>query len=307
MGQSGAFGTNLDYYKAFYYVAKYHSISLAANSLELTQPSVSNTIRRLEEDLGCKLFVRTRNGMKLTGEGETLWTKIEPACELLLAGEEEVQALKSCDGGVLHIAAYEQGFLIYVMPALNAFRRDYPNVKVNLISRPIQTMPDMVKSGLADLAIIFSPVTEDVSLKYYLIHSFSEPFVAGMKFAHLKDRELTFRDLCALPKISYYAGTAKDYLRNAFEAKGLVYETALEVSSVSLMLRAIVDNYGIGNVLPQLVQRDLEDGNLFLLNMKEQLPARQAMAITRSTPSRVTEVFIKEYLTKFSRLSGQDN
>ena len=69
------------------------------------------------------------------------------------------------------------------------------------------------------------------------------------------------------------------------------------------MLRAIVDNYGIGNVLPHLVQRDLEDGNLFLLNMKEQLPARQALAITRSSPSRVTEVFIQEYLTKFSQFS----
>lgn len=306
MGQNGMFGTNLDYYKTFYYVAKYHSISLAANSLSLTQPSVSNTIKRLEEDLECKLFIRTRNGMKLTMEGEALWSKIELACELLLAGEEEVQALKSGDGGVLHIAAYEQGFLIYVMPALRAFRRDYPHVKVNLISRPIKQTTEMVKSGLADLAILFSPVIEDPALNYYLINSFSEPFVAGMEFAHLKDRELTLADLCDLPKISYYAGTAKDYLSNAFEAKGLVFDTALEVSSVSMMLRAIVDNYGIGNVVPQLVQREIDDGKVFLLNMKEQLPQRQALAITRTSPSKVAEIFIKDYLTKMPQYTDEN-
>ena len=53
---------NLEYYKVFYYVAKYKSITLAAEKLSLSQPAVSQSIRHLEEEVGTPLFVRTARG-----------------------------------------------------------------------------------------------------------------------------------------------------------------------------------------------------------------------------------------------------
>lgn len=62
---------SFDYYRVFYYVAKYKNITLASNALNYNQPNVTRTIKNLEGALGCTLFVRTNRGVTLTAEGES--------------------------------------------------------------------------------------------------------------------------------------------------------------------------------------------------------------------------------------------
>ena len=61
--------TSFDYYKVFYYAASSGSITLAAQKLFLSQPTVSRCIQNLEHDLGCTLFIRSKKGILLTPEG----------------------------------------------------------------------------------------------------------------------------------------------------------------------------------------------------------------------------------------------
>lgn len=65
-----------DYYRVFYYVAKYGSVSQAAKLLLNNQPNLTRTIKNLESELGCPLFSRSNRGMKLTPEGERLYAHI---------------------------------------------------------------------------------------------------------------------------------------------------------------------------------------------------------------------------------------
>ena len=67
---------NLEYYKVFYHVAKTGSLTLAAGELMISQPAVSQSIKQLETALGTKLFVRASRGMRLTGEGELLYSYV---------------------------------------------------------------------------------------------------------------------------------------------------------------------------------------------------------------------------------------
>ena len=69
--------TNLEYYKFFYYVGKLHSITLAAEELNVSQPAVSQAIRNLERELGTTLFMRTSRGVRLTAEGQTLYGYVQ--------------------------------------------------------------------------------------------------------------------------------------------------------------------------------------------------------------------------------------
>ena len=62
--------TSLDYYRVFYYVAKHRSFTRAAEVLTTSQPTVTRTVKNLENDLGCRLFERDRRGVVLTAEGE---------------------------------------------------------------------------------------------------------------------------------------------------------------------------------------------------------------------------------------------
>ena len=72
---------NYDYYRIFYYVAKYESVSRAAKFLYSNQPNVTRTIKNLETQLGCTLFSRSSRGMKLTPEGKKLYSHIKIAFE----------------------------------------------------------------------------------------------------------------------------------------------------------------------------------------------------------------------------------
>ena len=61
---------NFEYYKVFYYVSKYENLTKAASVLKTSQPAVTRTIHNLENILGCRLFTRSKSGMKLTPESD---------------------------------------------------------------------------------------------------------------------------------------------------------------------------------------------------------------------------------------------
>ena len=66
---------NLELYKVFLSVAKNESITKAANELMISQPGISKSIKNLESQLNCSLFVRTKSGVHLTNEGKMLYSK----------------------------------------------------------------------------------------------------------------------------------------------------------------------------------------------------------------------------------------
>ena len=83
---------NLEYYKVFYTIVKCGSISAAADHLFLSQPAVSQTIRRLEKELNVELFIRTPKGIRLTAEGELLFAHVSKGYEEIMLGERRHDA-----------------------------------------------------------------------------------------------------------------------------------------------------------------------------------------------------------------------
>ena len=81
---------NFEYYKIFYYVAKYSNFTRAANALGNSQPNITRAMNGLEQQLHCTLFVRTNRGVQLTPEGEKLYTHVSAAMSHLWAAEEEL-------------------------------------------------------------------------------------------------------------------------------------------------------------------------------------------------------------------------
>lgn len=92
-----------DYYRIFYYVAKYQSFTQAANVLNSNQPNLTKYINNLENQLSCKLFVRTNRGVTLTPEGEKLYAHVAVAYEQLKAAELELANDKNLESGAVTI------------------------------------------------------------------------------------------------------------------------------------------------------------------------------------------------------------
>ncbi len=81
--------SNFEYYRIFYYVAKYGNLTRAASALNTSQPAVTRTIHKLEDDLGCRLFIRSKMGMELTAEGQQFFEYVSAGCAQFFKGESE--------------------------------------------------------------------------------------------------------------------------------------------------------------------------------------------------------------------------
>ena len=98
---------NYEYYRIFYFAAKYKNITQAADILHNSQPNISRTIKLLEHDLGCRLFVRSNRGISLTPEGEQLYSHVKIAVEHLMSAEDEIKMLTKLHKGVVCVGASE--------------------------------------------------------------------------------------------------------------------------------------------------------------------------------------------------------
>ena len=121
-----------DYYRIFYYVAKYGSFTQAANMLLNNQPNITRAMKTLESELGCTLFVRTNKGVTLTPEGETLYAHISLAFEHIQTGEEEISANKGLQKGIVSIGATEISLRCFLLPILNDYRKKYPGIRIKI-------------------------------------------------------------------------------------------------------------------------------------------------------------------------------
>lgn len=302
MGADKLFQTNLDYYRTFYHVVKSGSISLAASRLALSQPTVTKAVQRLEENLKCRLLQRTHNGVALTTEGEVLWKQLEPACRMILDAERELRLFRKLDKGTINIASYESGLQIYVLPAVREFVKANPNIQVNLMTKKPEEMFSLLSSGLIDAALVFTPVALDDIFETQLIDEFEDSLIVGRDYAFLAQEEHSLEALAQYPFITYSSGQSlRAFLRQCFRQYGLDFEPKIEVGTQALMIQAICDGLGIGSVPHRAISKQLADGTLFRLRLKEAMPTRQVLAVTNRNcaPGRPAQVFLDEYLPRF--------
>ena len=88
---------NLEYYRVFCSVCECGGITAAAEALCISQPAVSQAVRQLETALGCRLFLRTSRGVKLTSEGELLLSYVRRGIDAIQDGETMLRRMKDLE------------------------------------------------------------------------------------------------------------------------------------------------------------------------------------------------------------------
>ena len=100
-----------DYYRIFYYAAKYKSFSKAAEILMSNQPNITHFMNNLENQLGCRLFIRSNRGVTLTREGEKLYKHVTIAYQHFQLAELELANDKSLQSGIITVGVSEIALL----------------------------------------------------------------------------------------------------------------------------------------------------------------------------------------------------
>ncbi len=291
--------TDLELYKIFYVTAKCGNITAAAEKLYLTQPSVTKYIQKLEEHLGCKLFLRSKRGVKLSSEGEMLMTRIEPAWQLIVSGERELGALQSMEVGTICIASTEMSFKSYVLPVMESFTERYPGVKIKFSNALNERMIGLLESGSIDIAILHEPFSVRDFMDIRVIEEMDEYAVCGDKFAELTRGKNSPALLSEYPFISMPEGSStKEYLSRYFADHGLEFKPDIELTTVELMIQAIERGLGIGILPKQMAERLIEQGRIHRIPVEQAFPKRKACLIVNSKlpPSIATRTFIAELL-----------
>ena len=121
-----------DYYRIFYFVAQYHSFTKAAEILKNNQPNITRCMNNLESELGCKLFIRSHQGVTLTAEGEKVYERVAVAYEQLRTVEEELALERSLESGLITIGASETALRLMLLSRLEHFHTRYPHVRLRI-------------------------------------------------------------------------------------------------------------------------------------------------------------------------------
>ena len=294
--------SNFEYYKIFYYVAKYENLTKAATALKTSQPAVTRTIHKLEGELGCRLFTRSKTGMKLTPEGRTFYGYVAAGCAQFFKGENDLSNLISLENGTIYISATETALHCYLFQAMEEFNSLYPNVRFKILNNSTTESVNAVKEGKVDLAFVSANLQVAKPLRMKILRKYRDILIAGMRFEELKagKEELSLKELVSYPWISLTAETiTRRFLNEYFEKNGLTFTPDMELATTDMILPAVRHNLGLGFIPAEFADAELESGQIFEIKVKEKLPERNIVLIydmeyPQSIAAKEFQKFLKE-------------
>lgn len=271
---------NYEYYKVFYYVAKYKSITGAAQALQNNQPNVTRIIKLLEGELGCQLMYRTNRGITLTEEGEKLFSHIEIACEQIKAGEEELRARTSLQQGNVTIGATDTALHLFLVEKLRQFHERYPGIRLKIYNYNNRQAVRAVQNALVDLAVATGPLNVRQPLKEICLEEFSDILVGSTEMDLPWQEGVSAAQLQQYPFVCLDKDTVTyDFYNALFMKHGAVLEPDIQVATADLILPMIENNLGIGFMPEKLAQSSLRTGKIRQIPLKEKLEKRQVSLI----------------------------
>lgn len=262
----------LDNYRVqvFRAVAEQASFRRAAEQLHLSQPSVSQHVRQLEEELGVKLLERGASGVEITPAGEVVLGFARKASRLSHDAMAALATLEGKPGGDLKLAA-STTVAQYVLPAiLGRFSRENPRVRLNLRSGNTERVVSWIATGEAELGIIEGPADR----KEIFTERFLEDrlvLVVAREHPWSKSQLVDLETLAAAPMLMREQGSGtRRVLERALKKAGLrlgQLRIAMELDSTEAIVAGVEAGLGVGFVSEWAIRKELRLGTLAVANV----------------------------------------
>lgn len=261
---------NYNLYKSFLVVYETKNISKAAEFLYISQPAVSHNIKELEKQLGVQLFYKKSNGMSTTNEADILYRYISSAFNSILKGELTISDMADLKTGIVKIGIPSYLSVLYLSNIITEFRQKYPNVKIEIISKPIADLLLMLQTQNIDLVINSEPIScEKTKIEIKYLASFSHCFFTTDKF--FNDNPFCIEAINNSPLI--ITSQTSDEIRILKNAVGNIkINPIIEAGTTESIIKLVKDNNGIGYAQEAYIKDDLDCGRLKKLNLTFTLP-----------------------------------
>jgi LysR family cys regulon transcriptional activator len=243
------------------------NISEAAAALFTSQPGVSKQIRLLEEELGIDIFVR--NGKRLVAVTDPGREVLDIARRVLQETENLKHVgreFKQQDSGTLTIATTHTQARYALPGVVQAFTRDYPEVKLGLHQGNPTQIAEQVLSGEADIGI----ATESLALYEALVtlpcYEWHHCVVTPPDHPLLREKRLTLKKLAQYPIITYdFAFTGRNKINQAFSEAGIMPNIALTAIDADVIKTYVELGLGVG-IIAQMAFIPERDSGLRLID-----------------------------------------
>lgn len=296
---------NFERYKIFYFVAKSKSVTKTAEKLFVSQPAITQNIRKLESELGGKLFYKTSKGIELTEEGKNLYNYIESSVEILTNAEEKFKQNANMESGTIRIRTGGTVAKIVLYEPLKRFMKKYPNINVEITRGSHKESLRMLNNGEIDLMIINIP--NEISMQNIEVISLVEKEYAFVMSKLYKEKnKVNINSIEDLNKYDLIASTNGTTYRNILE-KNLVDHEKLnikyQVMMESFKRELVLEDIGIAFMLKDELKDEIEQGTVEVIDiLSNKVKSEIGVAVLkndlRSFATQKLLEIIKDYLNE---------
>ena len=270
------FKTNIDFnlYKIFYAVATFKSFSKAAEELYVSQPSITYSIKKLEEDLGVKLFIRLNKSIKLTDEGEKLAFYIENAFNNILSGYKALKEKADELSGEISIGIHSNIGTFLLPKYIKQFVSKYPQAKISIYNSRSGELKQMMQDGKLDVLILHHPIfTESNEYTEVKILSCESCFFGTKKFYDsfiLSQRDnLLLEYPLLLPLKGFVTSNALD---KVFKNNNMILKSNIYLYTTEMIIALAREGLGIGWALKNCIKKELDEGIFYQIPLDIEMP-----------------------------------
>lgn len=273
---------NLSLYHVFYTVAKCGSLSQAAKELYVSQPAISRSIQKLEENLETSLFKRNSRGVSLTPAGKALYLKVKEAFALLSQGEEELLHHRFGEIPRLRIGASSTLSKYILLPRLKTYISQHPNVRITISCQSSYQTLQLLEQGQIDLGLIGKP-RKLPGYSFFPVQKIQDTFVSTSQY--LKSLQDFYPGESLAQTATFMLldedNITRQLVDGVLKEHELKLSHILEVSSMELLIQFAEIGMGVACVTREFVKTELASGTLLEVPMGCTFPSRDIGYVCR--------------------------
>jgi len=265
----------------FLAVVEERTFTRAAERVCRTQPAVSQSIKKLEEEVGAPLFARDVHEVSLTEAGRVLADYARRMVHLRDEALRQVTEIKSLKAGTLAIAAHESA-AVYLLPApLRAYLQKFPDIKVGIYRSRLNEIPRQVMDREVDVGFVKDePAFHE--LQWVEVHSDELVCIASPKHPLASRGDVRVRDLGSEQFVVHHlCSTTAETIFRLFEQNATRCRIVAELWSFENIKSFVQEEVGMAFVPGITVRQELRDGALVRVPLRELAVPRRTLMIYR--------------------------
>lgn len=290
---------DLNNLRFFYHVAKNLSFTLAADDLYVTQPSVTQRIRVLEESCKLKLFGKSRGKTYLTEEGKALYDSVKKIFDYEVEVEATINNIRELKQGTLSLGLPSTVLSSAITFIMDRFHKEFPKIKIQIITGNAEEIIKNLLNHQIEIGNI-AKVEEHPDIEYYHMNAEKIALIANPDHPFAEKEAISLEELANEPIIlrEKGSGTRKTVL-DMLEQNNLSPNILLETTNPDYIKELVQQGRGVSFLSARTVRPEIEKGELITIPLEDhELYIDLCAAYLKNKPlSRAA----KAYLQMFKR------